>query len=299
MSFNIDKDRLALISTEKLLILSSLMFLASVLVGQEPHDLLNQWHTNSVDEQSYSQCNQWKITYPDGSSEKDLCYTVDGDDQEYYYVNSAGDGIVFRVPIRSNNGTTPNSKNVRSELRELKEDGSGRIFWTTQGNHVIYVKQAITHLTMRKPHIVATQIHGNKEEGIDDSMVLRLDQDHLYLNLNGGKLRDSITIKRGYQLGTIHEVIFQVIDGKHYCYYSEDGKLKDAFINRSAGRYLVKDGKDPVLMDLNYGDVYFKAGNYTQSNKGREGDATDDPNNYSEVVIFDLVVDHHGDRTPE
>ena len=76
-------------------------------------------------------------------------------------------------------------------------------------------------------------------------------------------------------------------------------RLKDAFINRSAGRYLVKDGKDPVLMDLNYGDVYFKAGNYTQSNKSREGDATDDPNNYSEVVIFDLVVDHHGDRTPE
>jgi hypothetical protein len=172
------------------------------------------------------------------------------------------------------------------------------MFWTTQGNHVIYVKQAITRLTMRKPHVVATQIHGNKEEGID-SMVLRLDEERLYLNFNGGKLRNSVTIKENYMLGTIHEVIFQVVDGKHYCYYSEDGQLKDAFLNWSAEQYLIRDGSNAVPLDLNYGDVYFKSGNYTQSNRDREGDATDNPNNFSEVVIYDLIVDHEGDRIPE
>lgn len=272
---------------------------ASVAQGQETHDLLNRWHTNVVNQQSIGQCMQWKITYPDGSEERDLCQTIDRDKQEFYHINPTKDGLVFRVPIRSNNGTTPNSKNVRSELRELTQEGDQRMFWTTQGNHVIYVRQAITHLTIKKPHIVATQIHGNKKEGIDDAMVLRLDDDHLYLNFNGGKLRDSITVRTGYELGTVHEVIFQVVDGKHYCYYSEDGHLKEAFINSAAGEYLVRDEGNAVLMDLHYGDTYFKAGNYTQSNKDKEGDATDDPNNYSEVVIYDLIVDHEGYRIPE
>lgn len=299
MIFKFDINRLLFTRLLNCIFQVFLMSFTTVLVAQEPHDLLNSWHTNVVSDQSIGQCMQWKITYPDGSEGKDLCQTIDRDKQEFYHVNDAKDGLVFRVPIRSNNGTTPNSRNVRSELRELTRDGDKRMFWTTKGNHVIYVKQAITHLTMRKPHIVATQIHGDKKEGIDDAMVLRLDKDHLYLNFNGGKLRDSITVKTGYELGTVHEVIFQVVDGKHYCYYSEDGGLKEAFINSSAQEYLVREDGNAVLMDLNYGKTYFKAGNYTQSNKGQEGDATDDPNNYSEVVIYDLIVDHHGNRTPQ
>ena len=83
---------------------------------------------------------------------------------------------------------------------------------------MIYVKQAITHLPINKPELVATQIHGNKDEGIDDSMVLRLEDSHLFLSFNGGKLRDNVTITTNYTLGTVHEVIFIVVDGKHYCY---------------------------------------------------------------------------------
>lgn len=231
-------------------------------------------------------CNQWKITYPDGSEDKTLCGE---NNNEYFFVNNAGNGIVFRAPIRSNNGTTPNSDYVRSEFREREADGSKDIYWTTNGEHVVYVKQAITNLPDVKDHLVATQIHGNKSDGIDDAMVLRLEGDHLFLSFNGGKLRSDLTIKRGYNLGTTHEVIFVVNNGKHYCYYSEDGNLKSAFANGSASSYLVKDGGNSVLMDRDYDDAYFKIGNYTQSNYDVEGNRS---NNYGEVIVYDYYVDH-------
>ncbi|WP_406683672.1 polysaccharide lyase family 7 protein [Seonamhaeicola sp. MEBiC1930] len=234
-------------------------------------------------------CNQWKITYPTGVEDKTLCGEQNN---EFFYVNGTGDAIVFKAPIRNDNGTTPNSSYIRSELRERVPDGSVDIYWTTEGSHLVYVKQAITHLPINKSHLVATQIHGNKDDGIDDAMVLRLEDSHLFLSFNGGVLRSDLTIKTNYTLGTIHEVIFLVEDGKHYCYYSEDGNLLTAFNNNSASSYLVKDGANDYVMDLDYDDSYFKIGNYTQSNPDREGVDTDDPNNYGEVLVYDFSVNH-------
>ena len=234
-------------------------------------------------------CRQWKITYPTGVEDKTLCGESNN---EYFYVNDTGDAIVFRAPIRSDNGTTPNSSNIRSELRERVADGSVDIYWTTVGTHMIYVKQAITHLPINKSHLVATQIHGNKDDGIDDSMVMRLEDSHLFLSFNGGKLREDITIKTNYSLGTIHEVIFLVVDGKHYCYYAEDGNLLNSFNNDNATAYLIKDGDNEYVMDLNYDESYFKVGNYTQSNADEEGNDTDNPNNYGEVLVYDFSVSH-------
>lgn len=234
-------------------------------------------------------CNQWKITYPDGEEDKTLCGEANN---EYFYVNNDRNGLVFRAPIRSNNVTTPNSSYIRSELRERTEDGGSDIYWTTDGIHVVYVSQAITHLPIVKNHLVATQIHGNKDAGIDDSMVLRLEGSHLFLSFNGGKLRNDFTIKTNYTLGTYHEVVFEVIDGKHYVYYSEDGNLKSAFANGNASQYLVKDGNNDYVMDLSYGEAYFKIGNYTQSNSDEEGSETDTINNYGEVVVYDLYATH-------
>ncbi|OBQ55875.1 discoidin domain-containing protein [Tamlana sp. s12] len=253
------------------------LFLGAFQIGtaQAPSDLMRN-------------CNQWKITYPDGVEEKQLC----GESNEFFYVNNSGDAIVFRAPIRSDNGTTPNSSYIRSELREREVDGSKDIYWTTEGSHMIYVKQAITHLPITKSHLVATQIHGNKADGIDDSMVMRLENSHLFLSFNGGKLRDDVTIKTDYNLGDIHEVIFLVEDGKHYCYYAEDGNLLNAFNSGNASSYLVRADGNDYVMDLNYDQTYFKVGNYTQSNPEREGDNTDDPDNYGEVLVYDFLVDH-------
>ena len=240
-----------------------------------PHELMENY-------------DQWKMTFPDGEEEKEL-YQVSN---EYFYVNDAGNGIVFHVPIRSDNGSTANSDYIRSELREREEDGGSDIYWTTDGTHVAYVQQAITHLPIVKNHLVATQIHGNKDDGIDDAMVLRLEDEHLFLSFNGNKLRDDLTIKTNYQLGTVHEVIFEVIDGKHYVYYSEDGGLEQAYINGSASGYLVKDGSNNYVMDLDYDQSYFKVGNYTQSNADEEGSYADDDDNYGEVVVYNFWVNH-------
>jgi hypothetical protein len=232
--------------------------------------------------------NQWKITYPDGVEDKTLFQATN----EYFFVNSAKDGIVFKAPIRSSNGTTPNSSYVRSELRERTADGSADIFWTTSGTHVVYSKQAITHLPIVKDHLVATQIHGDKSSGIDDAMVLRLEGSHLFLSFNGGSLRSNLTIKTNYTLGTKHEVIFEVINGKHYCYYSEDGNLGSAYLAGNASSYLVKDGSNSYVMNKSYSDAYFKIGNYTQSNADKEGSETGKANNYGEVVVYDFWVKH-------
>lgn len=235
---------------------------------------------------------QWYITYPDGVNEKDL----KDKSNEYFYVNEDKNGIVFRAPVRSDNGTTPNSTHIRSELRERTEDGSENIYWTTDGHHVLYVKQAITHLPIVKKIMVATQIHGDKSAGIDDAMVLRLEDKVLQLSFNGRKLRSNVVIKPDYELGTIHEVIFEVKDNKHYVYYGEDGGLNEAFKNGDASRYIVKQYEDDVddfLLDLWYDKAYFKVGNYTQSNADKEGAETGKPENYGEVVVYDMWVSHN------
>ena len=235
-------------------------------------------------------CKQWKITYPTGIEDKTLCGEPNN---EFFYINDAKNAIVFRAPIRSDNGTTPNSSNIRSELRERVQDGSADIYWTTDGSHMVYVKQAITHLPIKKPQLVATQIHGNKDDGIDDAMVMRLENAHLFLSFNGGKLRSNVTIKTNYTLGTIHEVIFLVVNGKHYCYYSEDGNLLTAFNNNNAASYLVKAEGNDYVMNLNYDQSYFKIGNYTQSNSDEEGSFTNDPTNYGEVLVYNFLVEHN------
>lgn len=256
-----------------------MILFAIPVIAQVPSDLMEN-------------CNQWKITYPTGEEDKTLCNEPNN---EFFYVNDEGNAIVFRAPIRSDNGTTPNSNNIRSELRERVEDGGSDIYWTTEGTHMIYVKQAITHLPINTSHLVATQIHGNKADGIDDSMVMRLEDSHLFLSFNGGDLRDKVTIKSNYVLGTKHEVIFKIVDGKHYCYYAEDGNLLSAYSNGNASAYLIKDGSNDYVMNLSYDQSYFKIGNYTQSNPDKEGNDTGDPDNYGEVLVYDFTV-KHGDE---
>ena len=123
-------------------------------------------------------------------------------------------------------------------------------------------------------------------------MVLRLEEEHLFLSFNGGKLHDDVTIKTDYKLGTVHEIIFEVIDGKHHVYYSEDGGLNAAYHAGNAYKYLIKDGSKDYVMDLDYDQSYFKIGNYTQSNADKEGDYTDDDDNYGEVEVYEFWVDH-------
>ena len=97
--------------------LVTIAFVLGVLtpqMAQTPSDLMRN-------------CNQWKITYPNGIEDKTLCGEPNN---EYFYLNNTKDAIVFFAPIRSDNGTTPNSSYIRSELREREITGNSDIYWT-------------------------------------------------------------------------------------------------------------------------------------------------------------------------
>ena len=243
----------------------------------------------------FHNCNQWKITWIDGSEQKQLCSQDEVDKQ--YEVSSAQDALIFSVYLDGSPlGTTSDQTGYsRSELREREEDGGSDIYWTTDGDHALYIDQAVTHLPIEKDHIVLGQIHGNKADGIDDSMVCRLEGDHLFISFNGNKLRSDFTIKRGYVLGTRFEIIFRIIDGKHYCYYSEDGNLKSAYNSGNANQYLLEDGGSTVLLDLDYDQTYFKVGNYCQSNADTEGSSYGRSDNYCQVYVYGFDVNHKGE----
>ena len=241
----------------------------------------------------FHNCDQWKITWIDGSEQKQLCTQ----DEVIGQYEVDGDALVFTVDLYGDLGTTSGAtKYSRSELREREEDGGSDIYWTTTGDHAMYIDEAITQKPNGKDHVVAGQIHGNKDDGIDDSMVVRLEGDHLFISFNGGNLREDVTIKRGYNLGDRFEVIFRIINGRHYCYYSEDGNLKTAYNNGNANGYLISDGGSTTLLNLNYDETYFKVGNYCQSNEAEESDrgTWGSSDNKCEVRVYGFDVNHEG-----
>ena len=241
----------------------------------------------------FHNCDQWKITWIDGSEQKQLCTQDEVNGQ--YEVD--GEALVFTVDLNGNLGTTSDkTKYSRSELREREEDGGSDIYWTTTGDHAMYIDEAITQKPNGKDHVVAGQIHGNKDDGIDDSMVVRLEGDHLFISFNGGNLREDVTIKRGYNLGDRFEVIFRIVNGRHYCYYSEDGNLKTAYNNGNANGYLISDGGSTTLLNLNYDQTYFKVGNYCQSNEEKETEegTWGSSDNKCEVRVYGFDVNHEG-----
>lgn len=83
-------------------------------------------------------------------------------------VNSGGDSVVFTVHHGA--PTTPGSKNPRSELREMTNQGLNLAKWDGRtGKHRMEVELSINRLTKVKPHTVLAQIH----DGSDDITTLR------------------------------------------------------------------------------------------------------------------------------
>ncbi|MGE5549054.1 MAG: polysaccharide lyase family 7 protein [Bacteroidota bacterium] len=212
----------------------------------------------------------WKITLPIGSSGSPTeikqpqldTYSVD----PYFKLTPAKDGVQFRAHCGGT--TTSGSSYPRSELREMTgyltgsgyTEGSG---WkSTSGTHTMYIRQAITHLPVAKPHVVAGQIH----DASDDVTVFRLEGSSLYItdgdNTHGYLLTDN------YRLGTVFTCKMVVSGGKITYYYN------DQLVNYSQTKSL--------------SGCYFKAGCYTQSNTSKG----DEPSAYGEVIVYDLQVTH-------
>jgi hypothetical protein len=140
-------------------------------------------------------------------------------------------------------------------------NGFANASWsTTSGIHTMEITQAITHLPVVKPHVVAGQIH----DANDDVIVYRLEGTKLFVDQNGA---NGPVLTSNYRLGDVFTVKFVAHDGGVECHYN--------------GRYI-------YTYSVSTSGCYFKAGCYTQSNTNR-GDA---PTAYGEVVIHGLSITH-------
>jgi hypothetical protein len=196
----------------------------------------------------------WKLTLPIGSSgdPDEIKQPGLGTYSSEFFHTVAGPGVLFKAP--QNGVTTPNSKNTRSELREMKNGGKDNASWSTGTMEAVL---AFTHLPSSKPHVVGMQIHDSD----DDVSVLRLEGTDLWTT-NGDNTHGT-KIMSGYQLGTFIKVKV-VAGGGSIKWYLNDVEVASLSKSISGG--------------------YFKAGAYQQA--GNSG------SDYGEVVIRSLVVTH-------
>jgi hypothetical protein len=207
----------------------------------------------------------WKLTLPvdtsrPGSPDEITQTALDSfQDPNYFRVNSTLNGVVFTAPCSG--ATTSGSGYARSELREMINSGTAKASWsTTSGTHTMEITQAITHLPVAKPHVVAGQIH----DAGDDVIVFRLEGTKLFIDENG---KTGPILTANYHLGDVFTVKFVAKSGGVGCYYN--------------GQYI-------FTYPVSASGCYFKAGCYTQSNTST-GDA---PTAYGQVVIYRLAVSH-------
>jgi hypothetical protein len=212
----------------------------------------------------------WKITLPidgsDGGTDADevaqpalATYSID----PYFKNNSNNSGVIFRA--HTGGATTSGSGYPRSELREMTNNGATNASWSSgSGTHTMEIDEAITHLPVVKPHIVAGQIH----DANDDVIVFRLENQKLFIDINGD---DGPTLTSSYVLGTRFKVKFVVANNQTKCYYND------------------------VLMytyNHTYSGAYFKAGAYTQSSCTGTPGSSESCSAYGEVVIYNVTVTH-------
>jgi hypothetical protein len=122
------------------------------------------------------------------------------------------------------------------------------------------ITEAITHLPVAKPHVVAGQIH----DANDDVIVFRLEGTKLFVDQNG---TNGPVLTTHYQLGDVFTAKFVAHDGGVEVYYN--------------GQYV-------YTYSVSASECYFKAGCYTQSNVSKGDSSTA----YGEVVIYGLSVTH-------
>lgn len=213
---------------------------------------------------------RWKITLPiddpgkSGTQPLEILQPALADYQidPWFIVRPGCDGAQFRSPV--NGVTTSGSSYPRSELREMKSNGTSQASWSSgSGTHTLTILQAITRLPASKPHVVAGQIH----DGSDDVSVFRLEGSKLYVT-NGDDSHYKL-VTDGYVLGTAFEAKFVVSNDKIMAYYN--GALQ-------------------TTISKSFSGGYFKAGAYTQANCSNSSPCSS--GNYGEVVIYEVTVSH-------
>lgn len=212
----------------------------------------------------------WKVTLPIGDEEKptEVKQPVLATYQlaPWFTITSDKRAVLFRAPV--NGVTTSGSSYPRSELREMREEGKVSAGWSsTSGVHTMTIEQAVTAVPKKKQHVVAGQIH----DADDDVVVVRLEYPKLYVNVDGDNVH---VLDENYTLGKRFTVTFEVKNGQTSIYYN--GSSEPAY-----------------TFNKSYSGAYFKAGAYTQSNCSREETSDCNSDNYGEVIIYSLDVNHN------
>jgi Alginate lyase len=212
----------------------------------------------------------WKLQLPvgDGGAEEIMQPQLASFSLPPYFVAEAdGGGVVFQA--NCNGVTTSGSLYPRSELREMVEGGLVEAAWSlASGTHTMIVREAITHLPLRRPEVVAAQIHDDLSPGV--ILELRLDGETLFVQ--GANGTNEGTLDTSYVVGTLFTAKFVVSGGMVQVFYNDLTTPKFTFT-------------PPSPTDSG---TYFKAGCYTQSNL----DAGDLATAYGQVVITSLQVMH-------
>jgi hypothetical protein len=177
----------------------------------------------------------------------------------YFELTPAKNGVIFQA--NAGGATTKNSSYPRSELREMAPGGKQAASWSNAaGGHSMTVREAITHLPLVKPEVVAAQIH----DASDDVVMVKLSGAQLFVEAHSDNIG---TLDPAYALGTPYNLRITAQGGHILVYYND--VLKVDYTKAGFG-------------------WYFKAGCYTQSNVSK-GDA---PDAYAQVIIYGLSVSH-------
>ena len=194
---------------------------------------------------------------------------------EWFHLNEAGDGVTFVAP--TDGATTKNSKNPRSELREMGADGKMQAAWaSTQGTHSMEIEQSVDVLPIgSKPVVVCGQIH----DAADDVTVFRLegntsgDRQVGKLWITDGNSSHGHLLTEQYRLGQRFRVGF----------YVQNGTIRYMFNGQALDYTQPKQARG----------CYFKAGAYCQSG-GNVTRLPDGRADYAQVTIYGLRICHDG-----
>lgn len=203
----------------------------------------------------------WKVTLPTGAplvpTEIKQPALSTYQDQNFSRV---GTGVRFTAPVAGFN--QPGSKYPRCELREMDSTGKVGASWSPSvGRHTMTLTQQINKLPVKKPEVVAGQIHDGP------GFVLLI-----WVRGNGNGTAQVVARGQG-----VPDVILEP------AYLL--GSLLTLQIEASNG--VVRCGAFSMLWTT--GGCYFKAGCYTQSNLSIVGE---DPSAVGEVLIRSLAVTH-------
>lgn len=215
----------------------------------------------------------WKLTLPVGTPGKPtevkspalatylsewFCPTVDGD------------GVRFTAP--TDGVTTKNSKNPRSELRELNADGSLAAWSSIEGVHSMEMELSVDALPIgSKPHVVIAQIH----DANDDVTVFRFEGSTNDRSVGALWITDGNS-SHGYKVADL-----RLGERFRIGFFVQNGIIRYAF----NGAPVDYEQRKTVI------GCYFKTGCYNQSG-GIVTKLPDGRSDFASVIIYRLIVNH-------